>query len=346
MSKSSLLVIISIIAAFVIGSAMTLVNVFPATVVKRSLQSVGIGREAPRPAFTNPIEGDVNDTSQQGTIKEEGVTFKSSKLGAEIDILPGVFNPYEAERTVLVIMENNRELFEGKRVMEIGTGSGIISLYAAKLGAAKVVATDINPAAIKTATQNAAKLGFADIMEPRLVTLDDISAYAVIGEDESFDVIISNPPYALDLDASGNDAVTDTGELGFSIVRGLKQHLNPDGTVILWCNSLFYHAVMAKFAAHEGYTVRNHLPNGMFPWAAEALFNSYLKRWLISENMSPDAFQFDYSKDLALDSAYLRNQGLEPYAVGYEPLFPENTKQRRRYYAGTIVIEHSEETLK
>jgi len=229
--------------------------------------------------------------------------------------------------------------------MEIGTGSGIISLYAAKLGATQVVSTDINPAAIESIKLNAEKLGFGDIIEPRLVSLDDISAYAVIGEGESFDIVISNPPFALDLDASGNDAVTDTGELGFSIVRGLTQHLNPEGTAILWCNSLFYHATMAKFADYQGYTVRNHLPNGMFPWAAEALFNSYLKRWLASENMPSDAFQFDYSKDLSLNSAYLRNTGLQPYAVGYERLFPEGSRPRR-YYAGTIVIEHTDATRK
>ncbi|MGI9307661.1 MAG: methyltransferase, partial [Gammaproteobacteria bacterium] len=226
------------------------------------------------------VDPDAVGTKDQGNNIGEAKTFRSGKLEAEITVLPGVFNPNEAEWLVLPILRNNPDLCEGKTVMEIGTGSGIISLYCAKLGATKVVSTDINPAAIETLTLNAKNLGFADIIEPRLVSLDDMSAYAVIGDDERFDMVISNPPFALDLDAESNDSVTDTGELGFSIVRGLDQHLEPGGQAVLFYDSLFYHEVMVKFARYSGWEARKHSPNGFFPWAAESLFNTYLRRLL------------------------------------------------------------------
>jgi hypothetical protein len=165
-----------------------------------------------------------------------------------------------------------------------------------------------------------------------------MSAYAVIGEDEQFDLIISNPHFALDLDAPGNDAVTDTGELGFSIVRGLEQHLVPNGAVILLYDSLFYHQVMVKYAEYKGYDVRNNNPNGMYGWAAEALFNTYLKRLLESEKEPLDAFSFNYHTDESLEIRYLRNFALDPKAFPFKPLFDPPSLQR--YYPGFIVIRN------
>jgi predicted RNA methylase len=277
------------------------------------------------------------DTSQQGLLTEP-LVWKSKHLQTSITVPAGVFNPYEGEWTFGPLMKNNAELFKGKRVMEIGTGSGIISLMAAKHGAAKVVSTDINPKAIESVTTNAEALGYGDIIDARLVSLDDISAFAVIGEDEQFDIIVSNPPFALDLDAPGNDAVTDTGELGFSIVRGLDKHLAPNGAVIMLYDSLFYHHVMVKYAKYKGYDVRSNSPNGMYGWAAEVLFNGYLKRLLESENEPVDAFSFNYHTDEALEIRYLRNFALDPTQFEYQPLFDPPSKQR--YYPGFLVIRN------
>jgi predicted RNA methylase len=278
------------------------------------------------------------DTSQQGLLTEP-LQWKSKHLkGAVLNVPAGVFHPHEGEWTFGPLMENNPELFKGKRVMEIGTGSGIISLMAAKHGAAKVVSTDINPKAIESVSANAEALGFGDIVDARLVSLDDISAFAVIEDGEQFDIIVSNPPFALDLDAPGNDAVTDTGELGFSIVRGLEEHLAPNGHVILLYDSLFYHQVMVKYADYKGYDVRNNNPNGMYGWASEALFNNYLKLLLASENEPDDAFSFNYHTDEGLHIRYLRNFALDPKQFDYQPLFDPPSPQR--YYPGFIVIRN------
>ncbi|UCE85824.1 MAG: 50S ribosomal protein L11 methyltransferase [Deltaproteobacteria bacterium] len=257
-------------------------------------------------------------------------TFRSDHLEADVVVLPTVFFPNEAEVAVLPFMKENAARFEGKTVLEIGTGSGIISLYAARLGARKVVATDINEQAVMNATLNARRLDLGDIIEARRVPASDITAFSVIRPDERFDVLISNPPYALDLDAKQNTPLTDRGDLGLSIVRGLDAHLNPGGVAILLYNSLFYHYVMVKFAKYEGFEVRNHGPAFFAPWEAETLFNDYLGHLLASEKMDPDAFRFDRHENEALD----RIRVSSPHA----PLFPGNSKKR---YPGIIVIERS-----
>lgn len=52
---------------------------------------------------------------------------------------------------------DNPELVAGKRVLDFGTGSGVVAIAAAKAGAAEVIACDIDPAA-RTATEANAQL--------------------------------------------------------------------------------------------------------------------------------------------------------------------------------------------
>jgi len=286
---------------------------------------------------TETGEATYSETASVGKFKDTK-TFKSAFFEEELVIPPGVFMPGEAEAKVLPLMEAYKELFKGKTVLEIGAGSGPISLYAAKLGATKVVSTDINPDAVAAIAANAASQGVGDIVEARLVPLDDMSAYSVIRPDEVFDIIISNPPYALDLDAPVNTAATDTGELGFSIVEGFKQHLQPDGIALLYYDSLFYHQVIAKFARYAGYEVVNHNPIGMYTWEAETLFNNYLERLLLKEGMAPDMIRFKRDTD-GLDWVYLRNQCLDTDWIGYAKLIPES--DHREYYPGWMKISYS-----
>ena len=50
----------------------------------------------------------------------------------------------------------------GKHVVDIGTGSGILALAAARAGAENIIATDINPNAALTAVENARANGMDD----------------------------------------------------------------------------------------------------------------------------------------------------------------------------------------
>jgi hypothetical protein len=227
----------------------------------------------------------------------EETDYESTHLGITMRLLPTVFPPQEAELYVLPFVADHAAFFAGKTVLEIGTGSGIISLYCAKMGARKVVATDINPWAIESLKRNAERLGVADKVEGRLVTVNDMSAYAVIGDDERFDILISNPPYNLDLDSTVNTPEIDKGDLGFSMLRGLDRHLTQDGMAVLFYNSLFYHQVVVKLARHMGFEVRSHNALGISPWEFEALFNLYLARILEREGMPKDALRFDDRAD-------------------------------------------------
>jgi methylase of polypeptide subunit release factors len=227
-------------------------------------------------------------------------------------------------------MKANRERFEGSTVLDIGTGSGIIALYAARLGAVKIVATDISEAAVECAGLNAERFGYADIIEPRLVSPADMSAYSVIGPDERFDVIVSNPPYFLDYDAEVNTDETDTGDLGFSIIRGLERHLAAEGRVILLYGSTFYHQIIVKFAQHLGYDVRNYDPEILYSDEVLTLCNAYLQRILEREGLGPEDLRFGKGDITAL--------------VPRVSKLEEDDERPRPYYRGIIVIRNADES--
>lgn len=71
------------------------------------------------------------------------------------------------------------------RVLDVGTGTGILSICCAKMGAAKIVAVDIDPQAVEIARKNVAINHVGDRVE---VVNSDISKYRTGG----FDLIVAN----------------------------------------------------------------------------------------------------------------------------------------------------------
>jgi release factor glutamine methyltransferase len=77
----------------------------------------------------------------------------------------------------------------GKRVADVGTGSGILALAAAWAGAASVVALDINPNAAMAAAENAHINGLA-----KSIMAVSSNLLAALTSRPLFDVILSSPP--------------------------------------------------------------------------------------------------------------------------------------------------------
>ena len=68
---------------------------------------------------------------------------------------------HETTRLVMKIMQD--EIRGGERVLDVGTGSGILSICASKLGAKSCNAYDIDPVAVKVAKENAVADGCDNI---------------------------------------------------------------------------------------------------------------------------------------------------------------------------------------
>jgi methylase of polypeptide subunit release factors len=116
-------------------------------------------------------------------------TRTSNVAGFRLRVPPTVFHPRFFITSEFFATFLSRLDLSGKRVVEVGTGSGILALSAARAGAAHVVAIDINPQAARAATENAARNGLAGRVSG--VCSDLMSG---IAPRPLFDVIISSPP--------------------------------------------------------------------------------------------------------------------------------------------------------
>jgi 16S rRNA G966 N2-methylase RsmD len=154
-----------------------------------------------------------------------------AELGAELDVFPTVFRPRNKSGCLSAVQAR-----PGDTVLDIGTGTGLIGLLTARQGARRVVATDINPAAVRNARHNARRLGYGDIFEAREVSMDDPGAFAVIAPDETFDLIVTDPPFRnfkpqkIREYALGDENYT----LLRSILAGARDHLTESGRLLLF----------------------------------------------------------------------------------------------------------------
>ena len=83
---------------------------------------------------------------------------------AVIRMDPGMaFGTGTHETTRLVMEMMQEEDLSGKRVLDVGTGSGILALCASKLGARECYAYDIDPIAVRVARENVEKDGASNV---------------------------------------------------------------------------------------------------------------------------------------------------------------------------------------
>ena len=141
--------------------------------------------------FTKEKELEVLVKKRATNYPIEYIINKASFYGEMFIVKPGVLIP-RPETEILV--ENALEILKDKKetikMLEIGTGSGIISVMLAMLiENIKIIAVDINEKAIDLAKQNAIKHGVENKIEFRLSNL-----YENVNEDDIF-MTISNPPY-------------------------------------------------------------------------------------------------------------------------------------------------------
>jgi release factor glutamine methyltransferase len=151
-----------------------------------------------------------------------------SRLLKAINELPKeVYSP--SDDSFLMLDAISSFQFTGKTTLDMGTGSGILGLFAALQGATVTVA-DVSEAAANHAAKAAHSLG---------VKVDAVVSNLFANIKGTFEVVLFNPPY---LPSTATvDATTDGGRNGLEVIQKflseLGDYLVKDGTAFLLLSS-------------------------------------------------------------------------------------------------------------
>lgn len=88
--------------------------------------------------------------------------------------------------TQMCLREIEAHLVAGDHVLDVGTGSGILAIAAARLGAGRVVAIDVNPHACRVARANVGHNGFDRVVPVAAGTPN------ILGRVAGFDLVLAN----------------------------------------------------------------------------------------------------------------------------------------------------------
>jgi len=138
-------------------------------------------------------------------VKYLSKTRTYSYRGLMLHIPPEVFHPGFFFSTKLLLRYIEKEHFQKKTFLELGAGSGLLSIYAAKRGGV-VTASDINPIAIECLRRNAEE----NLAEMKVIHSD---LFEKIPQQE-FDMVLINPPYYKKKPSSFSDYAWYCGENG------------------------------------------------------------------------------------------------------------------------------------
>lgn len=150
-----------------------------------------------------------------------------SVAGRPILVLPQVFNP-KLHRTgeFLVDSLDERLIPPGSTVLDMGTGSGVGAVFAARW-ARQVVAVDINPEAVRCAHINVLLNQVEDRVEVRLGDLFEPVRL------QAFDVVLFNPPYYKGTPRDDWERSWRGVGVVERFARELSRHLSPHGHALL-----------------------------------------------------------------------------------------------------------------
>ncbi len=162
---------------------------------------------------------------------EKCITWKG-RLGP---IMLSASNSTFTPSTISALIANELDIQKGDTVIDVGCGTGILSIIAAKLGAKFVAAVDISPDVVEIGTHNAQLNDVAD-----QITFYNGDLFSPFPDDVQFDVIIgdvSGIPDAL-ADSSGWFPLGRGGgatgsELPIRMLQGAASRLTKRGRLFL-----------------------------------------------------------------------------------------------------------------
>lgn len=177
-------------------------------------------------------------------------TRRYTRAGMRMEVPAGVFHPGLYFSTPVLTDYLKTIVLKNKTVLDMGCGSGMLALFAAKCGA-QVTAVDINPEAVAVTQRNAA-------INALKIAIFESDLFGNIPSDSIFDYMLVNPPYfaAAPRNMAGR-AFFAGAQLEYfrDFFSGAAQHLAPGGSILMVLGSGCDMDSISAFAGQAGFHI-------------------------------------------------------------------------------------------
>jgi 16S rRNA (guanine1207-N2)-methyltransferase len=167
--------------------------------------------QAPRPASLPPLDEPVTG--------EQTITLRGQRL--TLALRPGVFAGGGLDPATALLAEV-MQVSQGQRVLDLGCGSGVLGMLAARLApASRVTLVDASAAALAAAQENCRRNGLHQL---QILASDGVAAVRA----QQFDLVLCNPPF--------HQGHTQTSATALRFIREAREVLAPRGRLYLVAN--------------------------------------------------------------------------------------------------------------
>lgn len=174
-------------------------------------------------------------------IKPSWESFQPEAGQHVIEMDPGMAfgtGQHASTRMALALIKHSMETIQPQRVLDVGTGTGILAMAAAMFGAIQVMAIDNDPDAVAVARENIEKNRLSGIINVSAIPVTQIrGTFQLVSANIVHDVLVAMAPELAALTASGGhlvlagilsgeqeeNIVTVYGDLGLSAIDRLYQ---------------------------------------------------------------------------------------------------------------------------
>jgi release factor glutamine methyltransferase len=186
-----------------------------------------------------------------GKMREHKTEYEVTVLGQPILVLPNVWSP-GYDWSSLFYVENLVDVRD-RSFLEIGSGTGVISVFAGRGGASRVVAVDVNPDAVQNTKRNFERFS---VKNAEAFVSDGFAA--IKGK---FDVVTWNAPYhgaqpADELERGCTDE--DYNDIK-AFFRDVQKHLNLGGMVVFGFSESGDLPLIRRLIAESGLRIKREL---------------------------------------------------------------------------------------
>lgn len=159
--------------------------------------------------------------------------------GKRIEVLPDVYKPLENEHACATYCK------EGERVLDLGCGSGVGTIFCAAK-AREVVAVDISDSAVANTLHNCRLHGLDNVTVLKSDMFDNVPG--------KFDLILANPPYISVAFENENEQYTTSVRYLPTLFASVKEQLTEDGRLLIQF-PLWFRGRIHRLAAQHGMKV-------------------------------------------------------------------------------------------